>query len=134
MLPGRSASDSVFRTQVHAASLQTAGDTTAEINMDLEKAIDHVNWWKLQQAALALQFPTAILRLMLSVYMAPRLLVLQGDILSKALTPTRGSLAGSSFATLELAVLIIESLRQIQQQTPSCTLSVQAGSGLLRKG
>ena len=95
-----------------------------EAQWDISKAFDRVPHEKLIDQATQLGYPLVLLRLSLLSYKFQRMFVTNGSSASDPVFPQRGIGPGSSFATLELAVLLIESLMLIQQQTPSCTLSV----------
>ena len=74
--------------------------------MNLEKAFDHVEWRVLQAAALKLNFPAILLRQMITLYAAPRRLLMASGAVSQLIHPCKGILAGSTSATTELAATL----------------------------
>ena len=100
------------------------GQSVYEAQWNISKAFDRVSHEKLIDQATELGYPLVLLRLSLLSCKFQRIFVTNGSLASDPVFPQRGIGPGSSFATLELAVLLIESLMLIQQQTPSCTLSV----------
>ena len=65
-----------------------------------------------------------VLRVSIMSYSWPRTIVLDHGVSTAPVHPSRGIVAGSSFATFELAVFLLSAMREMQQHHPTATLSL----------
>ena len=79
---------------------------------------EHVLHGLLLELGWELGYPLVLLRLSLSSYCWKRLLVWDHDMVSHGLYPTRGILAGSSFAVFELGLYVIQRVRRHVESVP----------------
>jgi hypothetical protein len=103
----RHTEDGVWRSRVRAFIASQLGRHTGEVLLDLSKAYENVAWHHLQAAAVAHEFPLPLVRLAIQSYGWPRNVVLTGDYAVEAIQPSQGIIAGSSFATFEIDLLIM---------------------------
>ena len=82
------------------------GHVVATILHDLLKAIDHVAYQKLTDAAVRTRFPMRQLKLLLPLYQAARHVELDG-VAGEALQAQHGVIPGCAFATTLLQLLLV---------------------------
>ena len=114
---GRAPGDMAWRYMVRSDIHVDHGGCCAELMWDISKAFDRVPRDVLVQRALALGYPSTILRLSMNSYAWPRRLV-DGALIAAPITPVMGIGPGSAFATFELAALVISDLRAMQLTHP----------------
>ena len=95
---GRQPTDSVWRSEVRAEQCKCRGEFAACISMDISAFYEHVSHEKLASFAVGLGFPIGPLRAALRAYKWPRF-VQHCRMVGPALSPTRGIVAGCTFAT-----------------------------------
>ena len=86
--------------------------------LDLVKAFETVPHWILARCAAAKGYPAALLRLSLASYRLHRSIGI-GGIQSRLIRATRGITAGAGFATVELEVLLYETIEELNSRWAS---------------
>ena len=138
MAPRRWVSDATFRLQVRRDLGVAAGggcDTDegrfgAEVQWDLSKAFDRVNWGNLVKRAVEWGYPLEALRLSMVSYSWQRRLVMDGVIGGKV-HPRRGVAAGSPFAPYELALVTLPTIVRLRKSELPIVISVHVDDFLL---
>ena len=95
---GREPTDAVWRTEVGAEESQARNEFAACLTLDISAFYEHVSHSKLAQFAVQLGFPIGPLRAALRAYKWPRF-VQHHRMVGPGLCPTRGIVAGCTFAT-----------------------------------
>ena len=109
MLPGRRATDEVWRAQVlHEAD---SDEHFLEANWDIAKCFENVRRTKLIECATALGYPLVVLRLSLASYEWGRALRGPGGLVTQPIFSRHGIVAGSAFAVHELVCYMWTDLR-----------------------
>jgi hypothetical protein len=86
--------------------------------LDLVKAFETVPHWILARCAAAKGYPAALLRLSLASYRLQRSIGIAG-IQSRLIRATRGITAGAGFATVELEILLFETIEELNSRWAS---------------
>ena len=120
---GANPCDVVWRDAARAATLRPRGYFTLCVLSDIAKCFENVAWPALQAAAYADDYPSALPRLSVSMYAAPRVLMV-GRATAAALRPTKGIGPGSAFATDELLLVLGPAVRAFQASFPSLGVSL----------
>ena len=87
---------------------------------DLRKCYEYIRHWRLLREAELCEYPLAVLRLSLASYRWPRH-IRQGPLVADVLWPLRGIVAGSSHATFELKVFLLQTVRKHASENPQLT-------------
>ena len=124
MAPHRHVGDGTWRSLARNALTREDRAHSIEAQWDVTKCFENVGHEALIRLAVALQFPSAILRLSVASYRWSRSLIWDASIVMTELYATRGIVAGSGFATYELSAYTVVELRVIQAAAPGLTLSV----------
>jgi hypothetical protein len=103
----RQTSDGVWRSRIRTHLAHSLGHWAGEILLDVSKAYENVSWTQLKAAAEMHDYPLHLLRLGIATYGWPRHIVGEADTAAAPITPTRGIIAGSSFATFEMDLYTI---------------------------
>lgn len=129
MAPRRWVTDATFCLQVGrdlgisckgSGALELAG---AEVQWDLIKAFDRVNWDKLVSRAKEWGYPLEALRLSMTSCSWKRRLVMDG-VVGKGIYPTKGVAAGSPFAPFELALVVLPTIVRLRSSGIPLALSI----------
>ena len=102
MQPKRHIGDVIWRTQVRRIIQEHL--FVLEGLRGIDKCFEHFVHPFLVREALELEYPLDILRLSLASYRWPRRLIGDLNIISDCILATRGIIAGSAFAVLNLSV------------------------------
>jgi hypothetical protein len=124
MLAGRQTLDGVWRAQVRAKTARDLGFHSAEVLWDVKKAYENIQHADLVTQGDLQGYPQWILRVSLASYRWSRRLLLENQVISEDIWPGQGIVAGSSFATFEVAMLVQHELGIIAAQEPKCQLSM----------
>jgi hypothetical protein len=103
---------------------------------DLSKAYEHILFNVLRGKAAKFGFPLRLLRLLISMYTIPRIVMLAG-VATGAFWPLRAVVAGCSFADLMMRVYIMDILDCIAEVWPKAHLGNvvdTAGPGISQHG
>ena len=118
MAPRRQVSDATYRTMMRQnlarckhQSGQGKEPQVCEVQWDLSKAFDRVDWQVAEAAAKQFGYDQAAWRLSKQSYMWGRRLKMEG-LVGPTLLPSRGIAAGSPFAAYELALVLLPGIMQ----------------------
>jgi hypothetical protein len=120
---GGSPIDPVWRQAVRAEAAAAGGDVAGLHLGDLQKAYEHVEHCKLWEKGGEEKYPLALLRVTLRAYRWARRVYL-GKLVSHALWPHRGIIAGNSHATDELKAYLLGTVRRHAVAHPRVTLTI----------
>ena len=119
----KGAIDVVWRHAFRAEVSNAKGDNFCAVLADIEKCYEYVRHSDLILQARKRHYPLAILRLSIWAYRSARRLQLHG-IISDPIFATQGIIAGSSFATFELKLVMIDAGNRHVAQYPNVPLSI----------
>ena len=114
---GKGAQRAAWIGAFHAETARANGRSHAQALIDLVKAFEMTPHQKLIDAAISREYPFKLLRLSLAAYRLKRVVGYRG-LFAECARATRGITAGSSFATTELRVLLIDLVAAIQHTWP----------------
>ncbi len=114
------AADTVWRQAARQEAGVASGREAAGLIYDLEAFYERIDRRKLLKRAEKTEFPTAVLRMCLSMYAAPRVVSMRGRA-SRQLHPRRGIIAGCPMATTLVMVFSLEPLDQLVAELPGST-------------
>ena len=124
MQPGKQPGDATWRIRIKAIKAHHQRTALVEVMWDLRKCFEHVPHDQLLRQASKQRYPMDLLRVSIHSYRWPRSIVSDYNIVAEAIHPSRGIVAGSAFATVELAVYLIEALRELVIGHPRTTISM----------
>ena len=119
----RSSIDVVWRQAFAAEAARFSQQHYGCIMWDIHKCYELVQHSHLVHAAYKHDYPLAILRLSLASYRAPRRILLNG-LASRNISANCGIIAGNTFATTELRLLLLDTVSQHICDHPSIRLNI----------
>ncbi len=117
---GNGAVDTVWRQAAKQEAGVAEGKEAAGLIYDLEAFYELIDRGLLVSRASESGFPTAVLRLCLGMYSAPRVLSMRGRA-SRELHPRRGIIAGCPMATTLVKVFCVKPLDALVRELPAST-------------
>ena len=120
---GRSSINAAYQHDLQAEIMEELGGYCGTCLCDLRKAYEMVSWPVLAHEAEQTNFPATILLLCLEVYGSPRTVRMHGS-LSVFIEITQSIMAGCSFATTALKVLLYRSVVRLALLHPAVVLRV----------
>ncbi len=120
---GKSTADVAWLRALRAEYASSTGATAASILWDLKKCFEHGRHSLLAHEARELQFPLAVARLAVSMYSAPRRLMLDGSF-AEPVIPSRGFIAGCSNARAAINATMLRRRDALVLRNPSADLDV----------
>jgi hypothetical protein len=124
MLAGRQTLDGAWRAQVRSDIAHNDKQHSLEILWDVKKCYENVRHADLVDQGRKQGYPMALLRVSIASYCWGRHVILDHQVMSPPVYPTRGIIAGSSHATFEIAMLVQGELGLILDTGPKCGLSI----------
>ena len=120
---GKAAGVAAWKHCLRAELAAHAQADFATVLLDVVKCFEFVPHDTLCEESAAIGYPLALLRLTLAAYRLERRIGIQG-VFSLGVLASRGITAGFGFATIELRVLLLRSLRRMVAASPGVALSV----------
>jgi hypothetical protein len=121
--PARSAVRAAWCQAAQAEAAHAAGTLYGLATLDLKKAFERVPWDHLVFGAVRSGFNLYLLRLSLAAYALEKAILVDGAC-SAFVRGLRGITAGSTFATIELRVLLLTALDSVAASSRVTTLTV----------
>ena len=121
--PMKSSTMAVWKQAALAETARGAGAAYGIAMFDLQKAFERVPWDLLAAAAVRCGYNLYLLRLSLAAYALEKSVTVAGAS-SRLVKAARGLTAGSSFATIELRVLLLETMDIVARSSRIVTLTV----------
>ena len=122
-LRGRSSTEAVWVQALHDEAAEFTGEAAATALLDLTKAFESVPLAMVWARGCQLGFPLAVLRLSLEMCAFARHLVLEG-VLGEGIDTLSAILAGLSFATDLLFIIMTEPCDRLERKWPDLNLSL----------
>jgi len=122
-LRGRSSTEAVWVQALHDEATEFTGEAAATALLDLTKAFESVPLAMVWARGCQLGFPLAVLRLSLEMCAFARHLVLEG-VLGEGIDTLSAILAGLSFATDLLFIIMTEPCDRLERKWPDLNLSL----------
>ena len=104
---GKGCDQAAYHAAVYTEVSTSVGTETADVMLDLVKAFERVVWSRLAAQGVKYNYPLVVLRASLATYRFGRVVTVQ-SVCAQLLFATRGIVAGSSSATTELRLALIE--------------------------
>ena len=114
----RHVGDAAWRARMRATLSHFRKHTVIEAMWDLRMCFEHVQHKRLVQEAYAAGYPMDLLRVSMVSYTWPRTILTDAGVAAPALSPSRGIVAVSAFATFELTAYLIAAMRALVGRAP----------------